>query len=340
METSEGKAGLKVGEGRYHRQELLEEWDQELIRNSTVLVVGVGALGSVVALDLALMGIGKLVLIDNDTVELSNLNRQILFREEDIGRSKVEAAKEFLEKLNPEVEINAYMNDMRSVDKEVYQTSSAIVEGLDTFEARRWLNSMCVHLNKPLIHGGLFGWWGNVQVIIPFETPCLECQPLIPKERLQKACTLPGEARREKEQEKEIFPMISTTTTVIGGIQAQEALKIILKRKDLLDNYLFYDGLSQSFTKIRLVRNPSCVVCSPKYRTIGVKYVVSLEEPIQELKNRLIMTYGLQNPKIIIEGKIVPDDTVLKDAGVKEGDPIFVNDKNLASPIKLIVVIR
>ena len=330
---------MKKTEGRYHRQELLKEWNQELIRNSTVLVVGIGALGSVIALDLALMGIGKLTLIDNDTVELSNLNRQILFREEDIGKPKVEAAKEFLKELNPEVKIDTYMKDMRSLDKEIYQNSTVIVEGLDTFEARRWLNSMCVHLNKPLVHGGLFGWWGNVQVIIPHETPCLECQPLIPKERLQKACTLPGEARKKEEEEKEIFPMISTTTTVVGGIQAQETLKLILKRKGLLDNYLFYDGLSQSFTKIKLVRNPSCVVCSPKYRTVGVKYVVNLDEPVQELKNRLIMTYGLQNPKIIIEGKIVPDDIRLKDTGVKEGDPIFINDKNLASPIKLIVTI-
>ena len=98
---------MKKTEGRYHRQELLKEWNQELIRNSTVLVVGIGALGSVIALDLALMGIGKLTLIDNDTVELSNLNRQILFREEDIGKPKVEAAKEFLKELNPEVKVSS-----------------------------------------------------------------------------------------------------------------------------------------------------------------------------------------------------------------------------------------
>ncbi|MFX1453260.1 MAG: ThiF family adenylyltransferase, partial [Promethearchaeota archaeon] len=179
-------------ESRYDRQILLEEWDQQKIRNAEVFIAGMGALGCVVALDLVLMGIGKLVICDFDTIEKSNLSRQMLFQESDINKSKSTVAKERLVDLNPDVEVVAFNKEIQDITPKIYEKCDVIVDGLDTFEARRWLNSITVDKEKPLVHGGMYGWLGNVQVVIPFKTACLDCQPLLPQERLQKPCTPPG----------------------------------------------------------------------------------------------------------------------------------------------------
>jgi len=178
---------------RYARQLLLEEWNQEKLASSTVLVAGIGALGSIVALDLVLTGVGKVIIVDFDTIEMSNLSRQLLFSERDIGKSKAIVAGKRLRAANPDVQVLALDCPIQQVRSSIWDEVDLIIDGLDTFEARRWLNSLCVHRRKTMIHGGMYGWWGNVQRVVPFETPCLECQPLIPAERLQKACTPPGQ---------------------------------------------------------------------------------------------------------------------------------------------------
>lgn len=325
---------MKEFEGRYHRQEILEGWNQEKISQSTVLLAGVGALGSMVAVFLALMGVGKLILVDMDTVELSNLNRQLLFTESDIGEFKAKVAAEKLRVMNPNIYILDRNESLISVPRKYYEESDVIVDGLDSFEARRWLNSVCVSLNKPLVHGGMYGWYGNIQVIIPNVTPCLECQPLLPRERFQKSCTPPGK-KREK-VEPPTFPGISTISAVLSGIQAQETLKILLNLTPLIDNYLFYDGLSQSFTTIKLERNPKCIICSDKYRLDGIEYAIDKRETIKELKNRLIVTLGLIEPiRVIHKTRFIEDATKIEDIGLSSGELLFIYDKSLGKPLKL-----
>jgi len=325
-----------VGEERYSRQLLLKEWDQKKLERSCVLVVGLGALGSVVALNLAMMGVRKLILVDFDTVELSNLSKQLLYEEKDIGKPKVEVAAEKLRRINSEIEVKALNEDIRKVDKSYFEKSNVVVDGLDTFEVRRWLNSMCVDLLKPLVHGGFYGWYGNVQVVIPFKTACLECQPLIPPEKLQKMCTPPGEVRKKLRTEEEKIPTVASVATVIGGIQTQEVLKILFGMPSILENYVFYDGISQTLTKIKLERNPECVVCSDKYRVEGVEYTLEKQETIGQLKNRLIISYGFANPDIIVRDKMILDDNVkISDLGLRTGDLVFVIDERIAKPLKL-----
>jgi len=328
-------------EERYSRQLLLKEWNQEKLENSCVMVVGLGALGSVVALNLAMMGVGKLILVDFDTVELSNLSKQLLYREEDLGKPKVKIAAKRLNEINSEIKVVALDKDVRKINKSYFQENHVVVDGLDTFEVRRWLNSMCVDLSKPLVHGGFYGWYGNVQVVIPFKTACLECQPLIPPEKLQKMCTPPGEARKKlRSEDEEKIPTVMSVATVIGGIQAQEVLKILLGLPNILENYVFYDGMSQTLTKMKLERNPECVVCSDKYRIEGVEYILGRQETIRQLKDRLIMSYGLAKPDIIVRNKIILDEnTKISDLGLKTGDLIFINDERLAKPLKLRVKI-
>lgn len=310
------------------------------------MIAGVGALGSVVATNLVSLGVGETILVDFDTVEITNLNRQLIYREKDIGKPKVEAASRFLADLNPDVSIRVYDQDLHQIPKEVFESCSVIVDCLDTFEVRRWLNSVCVTLKRPLIHGGLYGWMGNVQVVIPYKTPCLECQPLIPTERLQKACTPPGARRlieqREKQEEekRQKVPSFPTVPTVIGGIQSQEALKLIMGGESfsILDNYLFYDGKSESFTQIQLQRNPGCIVCGEKYALKTVEYAIDREENIRSLKDRLIVSWGLVEPiRVISKGVILEDDMRIGDLNKGQSTDLYVYDLSLYKPMRLVL---
>lgn len=327
---------MKKVEDRYNRQEILEGWNQEKLKQSTVLLAGAGALGSMVAVFLALAGVGKLILVDMDTIELSNLNRQLLFTESDIGEFKGKVAAKKLEEINPNVQVIDRNESVINVPRKYYEESDVIVDGLDSFEAKRWLNSLCVSLNKSLVHGGMYGWYGNIQVIIPCVTPCLECQPLLPRERFQKSCTPPGKKREKIDMGQPKFPAVSTITAVLSGIQAQETLKILLDLSPLIDNYLFYDGMSQSFTTIKLERNPKCIICSDKYRLEGIEYAIDGQETIRELKGRLVVTLGLTEPiRVIHKNKFIEDNTMIGEIGLSSGEILFVYDKSLGKPLKL-----
>lgn len=340
MADGSGREGKRTavyqGTGeRYARQLLLDHWDQKRLAESTVLVAGIGALGSIVALDLVLTGIGKVVVVDFDTVEVSNLSRQLLFRKEDVGEYKATVAGQRLRQINPDVQVLALNSSIQEVPSAVWDETSLIVDGLDTFEARRWLNSLCISKGKPLIHGGMYGWWGNVQRVVPFQTPCLECQPLIPAERLQKACTPPGQQRKNEPPQPKV-PSIVSIATVIAGIQFQETLKHLLDVGTPLDNYLFYDGLAQQFTTLKLVRNPNCFLCSDRFRLEGAIYALDRKETVAQLKNRLIMTFGVSSPKVILRNRVLADDQVLGNLRLRQKEPLYVIDKGLAQPLKLL----
>ncbi|MFW9830904.1 MAG: ThiF family adenylyltransferase [Candidatus Thorarchaeota archaeon] len=333
------KVPVYHGTERYARQLLLAEWDQEKLAKSTVIVAGMGALGSIIAVDLVLTGIGKVVIIDFDTIELSNLSRQYLYTDDDVGKPKAIVAGKRLRQMNPDVQVLALNSSIQETRHSIYEEANLIIDGLDTFEARRWLNSLCVHKNKVLIHGGMYGWWGNVQRVVPFETACLECQPLVPAERLQKACTPPGQRRKNDEPEPK-FPALLSVATIIAGIQFQEALKYLLEVGKPLDNYLFYDSLHQQFTTLKLAKNPNCFLCSDRFRLEGEIYAIGRKETVAELKNRLIMTFGLQTPRIILRGRVLPDDQILGKLRLKKKEALFIIDSALAQPLKLLAVFK
>jgi molybdopterin/thiamine biosynthesis adenylyltransferase len=341
-----GKKGTER-EGRYARQLIAENWKQEKLKAAKVLIAGIGALGSVVSTNLVSLGIGETILVDFDTVEISNLNRQFIFREKDIGRPKVSVASEYLKDLNPDVRIEVYNEDLHTIPQAIFESCSVIVDCLDTFEVRRWLNSVCVSLKKPLVHGGIYGWLGNVQVVVPFRTPCLECQPLIPAERLQKACTPHGDRRKaeekertSEEEEKEKVPSIPTVSTLVGGIQAHETLKLIMGEEDtkILDNYLFYDGKSESFTQVQLQMNPDCIVCGEKFSLKTIKYAIDIEENVRSLKDRLIASWGLVEPiRVISDGVILEDNVKMGELDARENKALYVYDHSLFKPMRLML---
>jgi len=234
---------------RYHRQILvLGEEGQRRIRNSSVLIVGVGGLGSASSLYLVSSGFGKVILVDNGRVELSNLNRQILYTTEDIGRPKVYVAAERLSSLNPEVEIEPVMEEAsEDLIRELVKKVDIVVDGLDNWETRFLVNRVCVEKGKPFIHAGVRGMYGQLLTIVPGKGPCLQC--LIPK----------------PPKEETPIPVVSTTPGVLGLLQATEAIKLVTGYGEpSIGRLIIYDGVTTSFREIKVSRMKNCPVCSKR----------------------------------------------------------------------------
>ncbi|HOQ43358.1 MAG: Molybdopterin-synthase adenylyltransferase [Deltaproteobacteria bacterium ADurb.Bin151] len=230
---------------RYQRQiTLLGEEGQESLRRARVLVAGVGGLGTIVAADLAAAGVGFLRLADNDRVELSNLNRQFLFRPDDIGREKTLAAMERLHLLNPEIQVEGISQTIdNETINELVKDIDLIVDAMDNFATRFILNQAAFSRHLPMIHGAVRGFFGQATTLIPGKTGCLQCffagNPL-----------------------GEIIPVIGATCGVIGSVQASETIKVLTGRGEPLTNRLFFwDGWAGEGTVIDAKRNPRCIIC-------------------------------------------------------------------------------
>jgi adenylyltransferase/sulfurtransferase len=232
---------------RYDRQILIAELGQkgqEKLKRSRVIIAGAGGLGSPIAIYLTAAGIGMVRMVDHDQVALSNLNRQILHWEEDIGRKKVDSAKAKLRKLNSAVEIEAIAETLteRNVS-ELVGGCDVIVDAMDNLPSRYLLNRCALEKNIPFFHGAVNGFEGRVMTIIPRKTACLRCM-----------------YRGSVPQEK--FPVIGVAPAVIGSIQATEVIKYLTGIGKLLTNrLLIYDGLMGAFNEFTVNRNPDCDHC-------------------------------------------------------------------------------
>ena len=238
---------------RYKRQILLfGESGQDQLKKSKIFIAGAGGLGSPVSIYLAVAGVGTLVIVDNDVVELTNLNRQILHGDEDIGKKKTESARETLERLNPDIRIEAMdvTIDEHNVSSLVGD-SQGLVDALDNFPTRYLLNRTAVQKGIPLFHGAIRGMYGQATTIVPGTTPCLECIFPYPPP-------------------KEVFPVVGLTPGLIGMVQATEVVKYLLGTGDLLTNRLFlWDGMQCRAEEIAVERNPQCMVCGSKNSRTG-----------------------------------------------------------------------
>uniref|UniRef100_A0A7J3ZL93 HesA/MoeB/ThiF family protein n=1 Tax=Fervidicoccus fontis TaxID=683846 RepID=A0A7J3ZL93_9CREN len=234
---------------RYDRQlRLLGIENQNKLKRAKVLVVGLGGLGSTVSLFLAAAGVGRLVLLDRDRVEMSNLNRQILYTPADIGAFKASVAEKRVREFNPEVDVVGSILNVQSDEVEnIVKDVDVIVDCLDNWEDRFRVNELAVKHSKPLVHAAVEGWWGHLTTILPTEGPCLNC----------------------------IFPQSLTTRRVrvsilgavagaLGCMEALEAIKVILDSQDTLVGVLLYfDFKSHDHIKIRVKKSVKCPVCKP-----------------------------------------------------------------------------
>ena len=239
----------------YSRQRVLAEigrGGQQRLRDAKVTVVGLGGLGSVSSLYLALAGVGQITLVDQDTIEMTNLHRQALYTMDDLRHPKVEVAAERLIKLNPELKINAIAENINdeNVDS-ILVGSECVVDGLDNMYTRYLLNRFCVSRKIPLIFGGAIGMEGNVAVFKAPETPCLECVlPGIDDNNLP-TCDTRG--------------VVGATTGIIGSLQALETIKLLAGTYQTLKSKLMiFDFVESEFRTVELFIRNDCPVCQTK----------------------------------------------------------------------------
>lgn len=181
----------------YDRQFRLEGWSQKLVKNSRVVIIGVGGLGCEIAKNLAMLGVGRLDLIDLDIIEHSNLNRQILFAGANIGEPKAIVAARKLKEINPNIIVKGYYTSLERLNPALYQAADVVVGGLDSMNARLNLNAQCIRFKKPLVDGGVSGYHGHVYTVFPYKNACYECNPLpVGESDEMAACTVVGIPRK------------------------------------------------------------------------------------------------------------------------------------------------
>ena len=237
---------------RYSRQVMLEEigyQGQLKLRDAKVCVVGVGGLGNPITTRLVAMGVGKIRIVDRDVIELSNLHRQTLFDDSDVGEIKVEVASRKLQKLNPNVKIEALpvsVNDYTAL--EVVDGCDVVIDALDSVNARYSLNKACVKKNIPFVTGAAVGVSGQAFTILPKQSACYHCMfPSLDEESMP-TCSIEG-----------VHPSI---LSIIGGIEVAEAVKIILgKKPSLADRILHVDLENLDFVYTKTFRVDECPVC-------------------------------------------------------------------------------
>ena len=242
---------------RYARHILLKEIGgpgQLKLSNSMVTMIGAGGLGSIVLYYLVASGVGKIKIVDNDIVSLSNLQRQILFEEEDIGKKKVFAAKKNLLKLNPRIEITINDDKFTEINSsDILADSDLIIDGTDNFKSKAILCREAYKLKLPLIYGGLSQWEGQISIFDPnISSVCFDCiYPNAPNSIMEENCSDLG--------------VIGPVVGIIGSVMAAEAIKFITSAgKPLANQLLTYDCLHAEFQKFRIERRTNCAVCSLK----------------------------------------------------------------------------
>jgi sulfur-carrier protein adenylyltransferase/sulfurtransferase len=241
-------------QARYSRHLLIPEVGEEgqlKLLDSRVLLIGAGGLGSPSSLYLAAAGVGKLGIVDADVVDASNLQRQVIHSTDRLGEPKVGSAKRTLEALNPDVEVVAYEERLTSenIDRILGDGWDVIVDGADNFPTRYLLNDASIWHGIPVVHGSIYRFEGQITVFKPGDGPCYRCLfPTPPPPELAPSCAEGG--------------VLGVLPGIIGSLQANEALKLLLGEGDpLVGRLLLFDALDTSFTEVALRRDPACPVC-------------------------------------------------------------------------------
>jgi molybdopterin/thiamine biosynthesis adenylyltransferase/rhodanese-related sulfurtransferase len=238
---------------RYSRHLIMPEvgMDGQLkLKSAKVLCIGTGGLGAPLGVYLAAAGVGRIGLVDFDTVDLTNLQRQILFSTTDVGRPKIEAAADRLRSMNPEIQIDTFETRLTSENAlDLFKDYDIIVDGTDNFPTRYLVNDACVLLGKPNVYGSIFRFEGQVSIFGAPGGPCYRClYPEPPPPGLVPSCAEGG--------------VLGVLPGIVGSIQAAETLKLIIgKGEPLIGRLLLFDALAMRFRELKLRKNPECPVC-------------------------------------------------------------------------------
>jgi len=297
---------------RYSRHLIMPEValeGQKRLKAARILLIGAGGLGSPLALYLAAAGIGRIGIVDFDVVDFSNLHRQVLHGTSDVGRRKLQSAREKLQAINPEVDLDLYETRLSSANAlSIFEPYDIVIDGTDNFPTRYLVNDACVLLKKPNVYGSIFRFDGQASVFYPPAGPCYRClYPEPPPPGEVPSCAEGG--------------VLGILPGLIGCIQATEAVKLVLgKGRTLVGRLLLYDALQMSFQEFRVRRNPKCPMCGDKptisklidYEEFcGMRdnqapvlqdHLLQTETTVEELKHRLdeqekVFILDVRNPE-------------------------------------------
>ena len=315
---------------RYSRFRLIPWWDQELLSRSKILVVGTGAIGNELTKILALLGVGKVVVVDFDAIENSNLTRSVLFREKDEGRMKADVAAERALEINPHIDVRALnANIVYDVGLGVFREMDVVLGGLDNREARLAINQYCWRVNRPWVDGAIEVLNGIARMFIPPDGACYECTMGEMDYKLlnmRKSCALLS--RDEMLSGK--VPTTPTTAAVIAGMQVQEAIKFLHGKQVLNGEGFVFNGLTHDSYKVSYTRDEDCL----SHDTYEHKEIVEWEKPssettLGELLERAKSDLGehatLEFQRDVLTGFTSPSTGEFHErwislGGVKEGD--------------------
>jgi sulfur-carrier protein adenylyltransferase/sulfurtransferase len=238
---------------RYSRHTLLPEVGVEgqlKLLNAKVLLLGAGGLGAPTAMYLAAAGIGTIGLVDDDVVDASNLQRQVIHNTDRIGEPKTSSARKFIEALNPDVEVVEYQMRLDADNiLDVIADYDVIVDGADNFPTRYLLNDASVRLRKPVVSASILSFDGQISTFVPFEGPCYRClYPTPPPPEMAPSCSANG--------------VLGVMAGTMGTLQANEVIKLVLGVGDpLVGRLLLYEALGTRFTELKVRRDPDCPIC-------------------------------------------------------------------------------
>lgn len=286
---------------RYSRHLLLSEVGVEgqlKLKNASVLIVGLGGLGSPLAMYLAASGVGRLGLIDNDVVDVSNLQRQIIHDTSDIGRLKNDSAAEKLKEINPEIILEQFNEALTSKNAlEIIAKYDIVADGTDNFQTRYLVNDACVLLGKPNVYGSVYRFEGQASVFWAQKGPCYRCLfPNPPAPGSVPSCAEAG--------------VLGVLPGIIGMLQATEVVKLILEKgSSLIGRLLMYDALEMKFSEIKLKPNPDCKVCgeSPEIEElIDYDEFCGVKKPKEDVSEKLSSLKDWKS-KIEMEPEVLSD---------------------------------
>jgi molybdopterin/thiamine biosynthesis adenylyltransferase len=290
LETNEPMEINDLDDSRYSRLELITWWDQNILKNARILVVGCGALGNEIVKNLAMLGIGNIYVVDMDNVEKSNLSRSVLFRKEDEGKPKAEVICKHAKEVNDEININYFNGNIYNLGLGIFKNFDLIIGGLDNREARLFINQSCWKVNRPWIDGAIEVLTGVARMFIPPDGACYECTMSETDYKLinkRKSCMLLG----IDEIVSGKIPTTPTIASIIAGVQVQDAVKFLHKREDLQllngKGFIFNGNINDSYN-VEYQRNEDC----PSHYTFESASIHNLNKSFNKAKVSDIIDFG------------------------------------------------
>src|SRR5689334_2907818 len=277
-------AATMNNDDRFSRFRLIGWWDQEKLRSARVLVIGAGALGNEILKNLALLGFANIIVVDLDSIEASNLSRSILYRSTDVGRRKADAAADAVRNIYPDARVHAITaNVVHGLGLGLFAWADVVLAGLDNREARLWINRACWKMNKPWIDGAIEGINGVARVFKAGQPPCYECTLgetdwAILNKRM--SCNLLA-LENDTEGKVATTPTISS---IIAGLQVQEAVKLLHGLPVLAGKGFIFEGLNHTSYRVEYTENADCM----SHHTFAE--VISLPQTSSELTLEQLLT--------------------------------------------------